>query len=150
MEQKIEVCLFFRYLKSTRGGLFCNPKDRKVIVSAHAVFLETDYMNQYKPRSKVVPEEMLGPITSTKLTKVVKLREVESSSSQQPRVFDTREIRQTTVPIQGSSEPRRSGMVICLLECYGMDNDLNFIVRDTSADDLLFFQKEMVNPDKDK
>ena len=50
--------MFIRYSKGTRGGIFYNSKEKKVIVSTHAAFLEEDYMNNFKPRSKEVLEEL--------------------------------------------------------------------------------------------
>ena len=50
--------MFIGYPKGTRGGIYYNQKDKKVIVSTHATFLEDDYMNNFKPRSKVVLEEL--------------------------------------------------------------------------------------------
>ena len=51
------MCMFICYPKGTRGGIFYNPKEKKVIVSTHT-FLEEDYMNNFKPRSKVVLKEL--------------------------------------------------------------------------------------------
>ena len=56
LEQKY-VCLLAT-LKERRGGIFYNPKEKKVIVSTHATYLEEDYMNNFKPKSKVVLEEL--------------------------------------------------------------------------------------------
>ena len=50
--------MFIGYPKGTRGGIFYNPKEKKVIVRTHATFLEEDYMNNFKPKSKVVLEEL--------------------------------------------------------------------------------------------
>ena len=58
MESSTEICMFIGYLKGTRGEIFYNPKENKVIVSTHTTFLEEDYMNNFKPRSKVVLEEL--------------------------------------------------------------------------------------------
>ena len=58
LEPRTEVCMFVGYLKGTRGGLFYSPSDRKVFVSTNATFLEDDYMTNFKPRSKVVLEEL--------------------------------------------------------------------------------------------
>ena len=58
LESRIEMCMFISYPKGTRGGIFYNPKEKKVIVSTHATFLENDYMNNFKPKSKVVLEEL--------------------------------------------------------------------------------------------
>ena len=52
------MCRFIGYLEGTRGGIFYNPKEKKVIVSTHATFLKKDYMNTFKPRSKVDFEEL--------------------------------------------------------------------------------------------
>ena len=58
LESRTEMCIFIGYPKGTRGGIFYNPKEKKVIVSTHATFLEEDYMNNFKPKSKVVLEEL--------------------------------------------------------------------------------------------
>ena len=58
LEPRTEVCLFVGYPKGTRGGLFYSPQDNKVFVSTNATFLENDYMENFKPRSKVVLEEL--------------------------------------------------------------------------------------------
>ena len=58
LESRTEICMFIGYPKGTRGGIFYNPKEKKVIVSTHATFLEEDYMNNFKPKSKVVLEEL--------------------------------------------------------------------------------------------
>ena len=88
LEPKTEVSLFIGYPKGTRGGIFYSPKEKKVFVSTHATFLENDYMNNFKPRSKAVLEEMLGTTSAPQSTRVVELRseEIESSSFQPTRV----------------------------------------------------------------
>ena len=58
LEPRIKVCMFVGYPKGTRGGLFYSPSDKKVFVSTNATFLEDDYMTNFKPRSKVVLEEL--------------------------------------------------------------------------------------------
>ena len=50
--------MFVGYPKRTRGGLFYSSQDRKVIVSTHFTSLEEDYMNNFKPKSKVILEEL--------------------------------------------------------------------------------------------
>ena len=44
------VCLFVGYSKGTKGYLFYDPQEQKVIVSTNAQFLEEDYMINNKPR----------------------------------------------------------------------------------------------------
>ena len=58
MESRTEVCLFIRYPKGTRGGLFYSSSKKKVIVSTNAKFFEEDYVNNFKPKSKVILEEL--------------------------------------------------------------------------------------------
>ena len=58
MESRTEVCLFIGYLKRTRCGLFSCSSENKVIVSTNAKFLEEDYVNNFKPKSKVFLEEL--------------------------------------------------------------------------------------------
>ena len=55
---RIEVCLLIGYPKGTRGGIFYNPRNEKVFISTHATFLENEYMNDFKPRSKLLLEEI--------------------------------------------------------------------------------------------
>ena len=52
LESCAEICMFIGYPKGTRGGIFYNPKEKKVIVRTHTTFLEEDCMNNFKPRSK--------------------------------------------------------------------------------------------------
>ena len=58
LESHTAMCMFIRYSKGTRGGIFYNSKEKKVIVSTHTTFLEEDFMNNFKPRSKEVLEEL--------------------------------------------------------------------------------------------
>lgn len=46
------------YPKGLRGRIFYNPKEKKTIESSHTTFLEYDYMMNFKPKSKVVIEEL--------------------------------------------------------------------------------------------
>ena len=58
LESRIEVCLFIGYPKGTRGGLFYSSSEKKVIVSTNAKFFEEDYVNNFKPKSKLILEEL--------------------------------------------------------------------------------------------
>ena len=152
LESRTEVSLFVGYPKGTRGGIFYSPKEKKVFVSTHATFLENDYMNNFKPRSKVVLEEMLGTTSTPQPIRVVGLggEEAGPSSSQPTRVVELREEGETTVPSQEPSEPRRSGREIRLPVRYRRENEANIVVSDTSDDDPISFKEAMVNPDKEK
>ena len=58
LELKSEVCTFVEYPKGTKGWLFYNPREQKVLVSTNAAFLEEDYMIDWKTLEKVVMEEI--------------------------------------------------------------------------------------------
>ena len=59
LDSRTAVCLFSGHPKGMRGGIFYNPSDKKVFVSAHATFLEHEYINYFKPHSKVLLEDVL-------------------------------------------------------------------------------------------
>ena len=110
------MSLFVGYPKGTKGGIFYSLKEKKVFVSPHATFLENDYMNNFKPRIKVVLVEILGTTSTPRLTRVVGLggEEAGPSSCQPTRVVELREEGETIVLSQEPSEPRRSGREIRL------------------------------------
>ena len=58
LEIMSEVCTFIGYPNGTKGWLFYNPREQKVLVSTNAVFLEEDYMNDRKSLENVVLEEI--------------------------------------------------------------------------------------------
>lgn len=58
LESKSEVCTFVGYPKQTKGWIFYNPREQKVLVSTNAVFLEEDYMIDRKSLKKVILEEI--------------------------------------------------------------------------------------------
>ena len=132
LEPRTEVCLFVGYPKGTRGGLFYSPKDKKVFVSANATFLENDYMTNFKPRSKVILEEMLhGPLPPRPTTGV------------------DHGIEETTVPDQVTMVPRRSGREIRLPSRYRQEIEAN-VVTDTNEEDPLTYKDAMVDCDKEQ
>ncbi|XP_075523993.1 uncharacterized protein LOC142556418 [Primulina tabacum] len=128
-----KVCLFVGYAKGTRGGWFYDAQEKKVIVSTNAIFLENDYMTDFKPRSKIVLEELLNNEIIPRTTNVVK----ETTND-------------TTKPSQDIISPRRSGRVVRLPLRYRQDEEANVVVADWVEDDPLSFQHEMEDPDKEK
>lgn len=58
LESKSEVCTFVGYPKGTKGWIFYNPREQKMLVSTNAVFLEEDYMIGRKYLEKVILEEI--------------------------------------------------------------------------------------------
>ena len=94
LEPRTKVCLFVGYPKGTRGGLFYSPQDKKVFVSTNATFLENDYMANFKPRSRVVLEELQSDRIIPR-----------------PVIVTGERNKETTNPIQDVIAPRRSGRV---------------------------------------
>ena len=93
LDSRTEVCMFVGYPKGTKGGLFYSPKDQTIKISTHATFLEEDYMREFKPRSKVVLEELGGDKMSSQVSTLDVTPSVEPTNNQQ------------------HEEPRRSGRV---------------------------------------
>ena len=72
LEARIDVCLFVGYPKDTKGYMFYDPQEQRVLVSTNARFLEEDYMidnklmseEDYmidnKLMSKIILEELRG------------------------------------------------------------------------------------------
>ena len=149
LESRTEVCLFIGYPKGTRGGIFYSPKDKKVFVSTHATFFENDYMNNFKPRSKMLIEEMLGHSSPIQPTRVVKIRREETnpSLSESTRVVNIREEEEETTDLsQRVVEPRHSGREIRLPKCY----EINITILDMNEDDPTSFKEAMIDANKDK
>ena len=71
MEPKSKVCMFVGYPDGTKGGFFYSFEDQKVFVSTNATFLEHDYMIDFKPRSKIVLEELHSDEIGPQSTRVV-------------------------------------------------------------------------------
>ena len=89
------MCLFVGYPRGTKGYLFYDPKEQKVLVSTIACFLEQDYILNNKPSSKVILDELRAELSEG--------NEVPMAVTQvsQPPVARTQETR----------VPRRSGRV---------------------------------------
>ncbi|KAL8134578.1 hypothetical protein AgCh_009559 [Apium graveolens] len=65
LESRTEVRLFVGYPMGMKGYLFYSPKNRDVIVSTNARFLEEDYIMNHKLMSSVVLEELVGGTNNT-------------------------------------------------------------------------------------
>ena len=53
LETRSEVCYFIGYPKGTFGWYFYDPREQKVFVSTNAIFLEDDYIMNYKLREMI-------------------------------------------------------------------------------------------------
>ena len=75
LDSRTELCLFVGYSRGTTRGLFYNPPDNKLLVSTNVTFLENDYIKSFKPRGKVIVEELRGNVIVLQPTRVVEIRE---------------------------------------------------------------------------
>ena len=133
LEPRTEVCMFVGYPKCTRGGFLYSPSDKKLFVSINANFLEDDYMTNFKPRSKVVLEELRSD----------QIRKSQSTTNE-------RQSQETTIPIQNILVPRHSGRVVRLPFRYGHEGEVQFLMSVTNQDDPLTYSDAMDDSDKDK
>ena len=90
-------------------------------------------MTNFKPRSKVVLEEL----RSDQIRKL-------------PSTTDERQSQETTIPIQNILVPLRSGRVVRLPSRYGHEGEVQFLVSVTNQDDPLTYRDAMDDSDKDK
>ncbi|EXB36808.1 hypothetical protein L484_007870 [Morus notabilis] len=126
-----ELCIFVGYPQGTRGRLFYSQADQKVYVSTNATFLEHDYMIDFKPRSKIVLEELLSDEIGPHPTRVVgPLRE------------------KTTVPDQTPKAPHRSGRVSMLPDRY--TGEAQIVTTDDGKEDPSTFKDAMDDSDKEE
>ena len=58
LEAMSDVCLFVGYLKGTKGYMFYNPWEQRVLVSTNPHLLEEDYVIDNKPKSKINLDEL--------------------------------------------------------------------------------------------
>ena len=133
LEPRIELCMFVGYPKGMRGSLFYSPSDKKVFVSTNVTFLEYDYMTNFKPRSKVVLEELRSD-------QIIK----------SPSTTDEQQSQETTIPIQNILVPRRGGKVVRLPSYYEHEGEVQFLVSVTNQDDPLTYRDAMDDSKKDK
>ena len=113
--------------------MFYSPQDKKVFVSTNASFLENYYMENFKPRSRFVLEELKS-----------------DQIRPRPVTITGERNKETTIPIQDVIAPRRSGRVSKQPIHYTEAGEANVVVTDTSDDDPLSYKHAMDDPDKDK
>ena len=138
MDSRSEVCMFVGYPKGTRGGLFYSPQDRKVIVSTHFTSLEEDYMNNFKPKSKVILEELSGDQVDAQLSTPVTEQEEQQQPDDQHRIN----------PEQPSLlEPRRSGRVTRLPARYMLLGETYTAISDEHVQDPTSYNEALIDRD---
>ena len=141
LDSRTEVCLFIGNSKCTRGGIFYNPRDKKVFVLTHSTFLENKYTYDFKPCSKLLLEEIFEKKTPNDLTRVVE----KGTDSVTIRVVD---IDNEVKNIIGREViiPRRSRKIRRPLEHY----EANIVVPDINDEDPSTYKDAMMATDKEK
>ena len=91
LELRTNVYFFVRYPRGMKCDLFYCPMNQKVIVSTNALFLEENYVINYKLKNRIILEELRG----NRLTRTSSIPIVQEEEAQD-RVID--------IPL-----PRRSG-----------------------------------------
>jgi hypothetical protein len=92
--------MFVGYPEGTRGYSFYSLEDKRVFVTTNARFLEVDYINNFKQKSKVVLEDMLDARNNT------------SSKATEDKVVVSNTLQLTTVEIPSTIMPRRSKRIV--------------------------------------
>ena len=144
LDSRTKVCLFIGYPKGTRGGIFYNPRDKKVFVSTHATFLEHEYINDFKPRSKVLLEDSMERKSRNDATRVVD----KDTDSVTTRVVDIDNEAEniTNLSNQKVIIPRHSGRIRRAPDRY----EANIVVPDTNDEDPSSYEEAMMDSDKEK
>ena len=144
LDSRTEVCLFIGYPKGTRGGIFYNSRDKKVFVSTHSTFLEHEYINDFKPCSKVLLEDVLEKKSQNDTTRVVD----EDTDSVTTRVVDIANETENITDFSNQKVimPRRSGRIRRAPDRY----EANIVVLDTNDEYLRSYEEAMMDSDKGK
>ncbi|MFC0539825.1 hypothetical protein ACFFKJ_28195, partial [Pelagicoccus mobilis] len=131
METKSKVCVFVGYPKETKGGMFYDPQDQKVFVSANAIYLEEEYVMEHRPSSKVVLEELRG------------------SNQSNPAISEQRETIDSIAQSQEKTprEPRRSGRNSKIPDRYY--GDALMVDPEFQEDDPTTYKSAIESPDRD-
>ena len=144
LDSRTEVCMVIGYPKGTRGGIFYNPRDKKVLVSTHPTFFEHEYINYFKPRSKVLLEDSMERKSRNDTTRVVD----KDTDSMTTRVvdIDNKTENITDLSNQKVIMPRHSGRIRRAPDRY----EANIIVPDTNDEDPSSYEEAMMDSDKEK
>ena len=131
LASRSEFYLFVGYPKGTKGYVFYSPSDNKTFISTNAKFLEEDFMKDFKPRSRLVLEELSE----------------EGSSTSQREIVSQPIIREPQIAAEPTM-PRRIGRVVREPERYGMYNTFGYTytaVIDEFDDDPASYSKAMTS-----
>jgi hypothetical protein len=135
LESKTEVCLFVGYPKGTMGYLFYSHDDNKVFVTTNARFLENDYVNNFKPKSKVVVEEMLDA------------RNDISSKAPEDKVVVSNTPQLTTGETSSTIIPRRCGRIVRIPDRFMFFGEAHEAIPDELESDLRTYDEAVNDAD---
>ncbi|KAL8116714.1 hypothetical protein AgCh_023023 [Apium graveolens] len=133
LKSRTEVRLFVCYPMGTKGYLFYSPKNRDVIVSTNARFLEEEYIMNHKPMSSVVLEELVGGTNNTHEAVV----QVEQPQHNVQPVTNT-------APV-----PRRSGKVVQQPDRFMFLGESSDLVSGEHDDDHRTYEEAAQDKDAD-
>ena len=133
-----------RLSEGHKGRYLLQPKGQESIVSTHVTFLENEYMNDFKPRSKLLLEDISEKKIPNDSTRVVE----KGTESVTTRVVDIdNETNNITDKLsQKVIMPRHSGRINRPLDRY----EANIIVPDTNDKDPSTYEDTMMNTNKEK
>ena len=133
LDSRTGVRLFVGYPRGMKGYLFYSPKDRDVIVSTNARFLEEDYIMNHKPMSSIVLEELVGGTDNPNMPIV----QVE-----QPLV--------NAQPVTNTAlEPRRSGRVVRQPDRFMFLGESSDLVSSEHEEDPMTYDEALQDKDAD-
>ena len=133
LESRSEVCYFVGYPKETKGWYFYHPREQKVFVSTHAVFLEDDYIMNYKSKGRIV------------------LEVVKEQPSIPQAVNENTEPEITATPFTiPAPKPRRSGWIVRQPDWLMFLEEAYEAVLKECESDLSTYEETMVDVDLDQ
>ena len=86
LEPKTEVCVFIGYPKGSKAYEFYSLRDKKVIVSTHAIFLEEDSVMNHKSNSEISLEELTSVTSSINQEQTPSVTTIPEISTSTPNV----------------------------------------------------------------
>ncbi|KAL8114038.1 hypothetical protein AgCh_021072 [Apium graveolens] len=133
LESCTKVKLFVGYPMGTKGYLFYSPKNRDVIVSTNARFLEEEYIMNHKPMSSVVLEELVGGTGNT-----------------HEAVVQVEQPQQNLQPVTNTAPvPRRSGRVVQQPDRFMFLGESSDLVSGEHDDDPRTYEEAVQDKDAD-
>ncbi|XP_042067219.1 uncharacterized protein LOC121810525 [Salvia splendens] len=90
LESRTEVCVFIGYPRGLKAYEFYSVRDKKVIVSTHAIFLEKEIVMNHKPSSEMAIDELTYVTSSITKEQVLNVQTTPEISTSIPNVVVSR------------------------------------------------------------